>query len=80
MSCGRCGNNQVGGTRDYICKDKVNKLRNDINELERCLIAATPGPGPGPGPRPCRCCHCCCCHHHHQGGRVGNQTTWGRCN
>ncbi len=78
MSCGRCGNNQVGGTQDFICKDKVRQLKHDIHELEKCLIAATPGPGPGP--RPCRCCHCCCCCCHHQGGRVGNQTTWGRCN
>lgn len=74
MGCGRCGNNQVGGTVDYDCRRKLEKVRRELDALEECLILAATTPTPPP--RPCRCC-CCCCHQ--QGNQTGNQTSWGRC-
>ena len=78
QECRRCEGNQVGGVQNYPCKDKVEKLKRDIRELEECLIAAATPPRP-PRPRPCHCC-CCCCHRRNQmnGNESGNQTTWGR--
>ena len=75
MNCGRCGNNQVGGAQTFPCKDKLDKVKRDIDALERCLIAAA-NPPTRPIGRRCCCC-CCCCRTN--GTVAGNQTSWGRC-
>ncbi|HHX59349.1 MAG TPA: hypothetical protein GX707_01220 [Epulopiscium sp.] len=71
MSCGRCGNNQVGGTQAYPCQRELDKLKRDLRELERCLLAAAEETRP-------RRCHCCCCCCRQNGNTNGNQTSWGR--
>lgn len=76
MGCERCGNNQVGGTQRFPCQRELNRLKRDIRELERCLLAAEEDDNGDNGrPRPCRCC-CCCCNR--RGDTAGNQTSWGR--
>lgn len=80
QDCRRCEGTQVEGTQNYPCRDKVEKLKRDIRELEQCLIAAATPP-PRPRPRPCHCCCCCCCCHRRNemnGNESANQTTWGR--
>ncbi len=73
-----CNGNQVGGAQGYPCKDKVEQLKKDIMELEKCLLAAVTPPTPRP-PRPGQC-HCCCyCYCYCNNSNANsNQTNWGR--